>query len=65
MDELVAATWLHNAKSIHLPFKLVLTKEESTNTGNAVKHFIDPLAYLKELSELLAGRRIQYLISIG
>lgn len=57
MAQLLAATLLHNAKSIHLPPALVLAKLEMTYKGNTYKALVLALAYLMELLELLAGAR--------
>ena len=63
--QLLAATLLHNAKSIHLPPALVLVKLEITCRGNTYRAFVFDLACLVELSELLAGARYNKLVAIG
>lgn len=59
LEQLLEATVLQSAKSIHLPRMLVLVKLEITCKGNTYNAFVAVFACLIEELELLVGLRIK------
>jgi hypothetical protein len=64
-EQLLEATVLHSAKSIHLPRILVLVKLDITCKGNTFNAFVAVFAYLIEDVELLVGLRIKFCTEMG